>query len=102
VPGGVDQVDLVLLAVFRAVVHVHGVQLDGDPALPLQLVGVQDLLPHLASIQRRGMLKEPIGQGGLSVVDVCDDAEITNVIEFHGIAGAVVSRRFLATGLRSC
>ena len=49
VPRRVDQVQLVGVAVVRLVHHAHGVRLDGDAALPLQIHIVQNLCLHLAS-----------------------------------------------------
>ncbi len=48
VPGGVDQVELVGLAVGRRIHHADGVSLDGDAAFTLQVHGVEHLGLHLA------------------------------------------------------
>ena len=78
-PGRVDQVELVVDAVRGGVAHPDGVQLDRDAALALQVHGVEDLLAHLALVERAGGLDEPVRQSGLAVVDVGDDAEIADV-----------------------
>jgi hypothetical protein len=78
VTGGIDQVELVLDAVPGRVEHPDGVQLDRDATLALEVQGVQDLLAHLALLDGAGLLDEPVGQGGLPVVDVRDDAEIAD------------------------
>jgi hypothetical protein len=89
-PRRVDQVELVLVAVRRPIVHAHGVELDGDASLPLELVVVQHLLAHLPLVESRGPLQEPVRQRRLPVVDMCDDAEVANVVEAHvrGILGS--------------
>ena len=74
----VDQVELVGLAVARGVGHAHGVELDGDAALALQVHRVEDLFAHLALVERARGLDEPVGQGGLAVVNVGDDTEISD------------------------
>ena len=84
VSGGVDQVELIALAVARRMVHAHGVQFDGDAPLAFQLVGVEHLGAHLAGVERTGEFKEAIGQRRLAVVDVRDDAEVANAVELHG------------------
>src|SRR5258708_38545559 len=43
VSGRIDEVELVLLAVPRLVRHAHGVQLDRDAALALQVERIEDL-----------------------------------------------------------
>ena len=48
VAGGVDEVELVVLAVLGAVVHADGLGLDGDPALALELHVVEELRLRLA------------------------------------------------------
>ncbi len=83
VAGGVDQVELVFLAVARDVLHAHGVRLDGDAALALQVHGVEHLLLHLARRERSGELEQAVGQRALAVVDVGDDGEIADVRAVH-------------------
>jgi hypothetical protein len=72
VPGGVDEVERVLLAVARLVQEAHRVGLDGDPALLLQVHRVQDLVHRLLGVHGPGEGEEAVGQGGLAVVDVSD------------------------------
>ena len=57
VAGGVDEVQLVALAVARAVGHADGLQLDRDPALALQIHAVEDLVLHVALADRAGELE---------------------------------------------
>jgi hypothetical protein len=83
----VDEVQLIELPVGRPVVHVDGMELDRDPPLPLQLVGVQDLVPHGPLVQGTGGLQEAVRQRGLPVVDVGHDAEVPDVLDAHGIRG---------------
>ena len=76
--GGVDQVEDVGLAVGRLVLHARGLELDGDPPLPLELHVVEELLLHVPDRHRAGVLEQAIGQGRLPVVDVGNDAEIAD------------------------
>ena len=82
VPRGVDQIEDVFLTVFALVVHLNGVALDGDAPLSLQIHVIQGLLLQLTVGNRPGRLEQTVGQGALSVVDVCDDAKVADV--FHG------------------
>ena len=84
VPRGVDEVELVVHAVRAGVAHPDGVQLDGDPALALEVHRVEQLLAHLALLDRAGGLDEPVGEGRLAVVDVRDDAEVADAGLGHG------------------
>ena len=91
VAGGVDQVEVEVAAIPRSVRHANGVQLDGDSPLPLQFIGVQHLIPHLTAVQGGGGFQEPVGQRGLAVIDVGDDAEVANEVGPHGESGVVGS-----------
>jgi hypothetical protein len=79
--GGVDQVELVLLAVLGLVDEGHGVALDGDAALALDVHRVENLIAELAVFDPTTALDQAIGQRGLAVVDVGDDAEIANSVQ---------------------
>jgi hypothetical protein len=82
VPGRVDQVELVHPAVPGGVRQRDGVRLDGDPAFPFEVHGVEDLVAELPVLHRAAALDEAVGQRGLAVVDVGDDAEVADVV--HG------------------
>ena len=86
-PGGVDQVEVEAPTVLRGVGHADGVELDCDPPLPLEFVVIQHLVPHLTAFQGAGGFQEPVGQGGLAVVDVGDDTEVAYEVGTHGRPG---------------
>jgi hypothetical protein len=75
VAGGVDQVEHVAL-VAAGPGQSHGLALDRDPALALDVHPVQVLRAHLAPLYHPGELEHPVRQGGLAVIDVGDDAEV--------------------------
>ena len=85
VPGRVDQVQLVDLAIER-VIDRDGPRLDRDPSLALQVHVVEQLLAKLALGDRAGLEQELVGQRALAVVDVGDDREIADElgVENHG------------------
>ena len=89
VARGVDEVELVHLAVLGGVVHGDGAGLDGDAAFPLDVHVVEDLVHAL------GQLEDAVGQGGFAVVDVRDDAEVADVVSCH-----VVPPKFIGSSLR--
>ena len=80
---GVDEVENIVLPVLGGVHQGDGVGLDGDAPLPLQVHVVQQLVFHLPQGDGLGQLQDPVGQGGLAVVDVGHDAEIANVTSVH-------------------
>ncbi|EMI52494.1 hypothetical protein RSSM_06049 [Rhodopirellula sallentina SM41] len=48
VAGGVDQVELIFLAIFRGVAQGDGVALDRNPAFPLNIHRIEHLIVELA------------------------------------------------------
>ena len=84
----VHQVEDISLAVLGAVFEAHGLRLDRDAALALELHVVEHLLAHLARFEAAASLDQPIGEGRLAVVDMRNDREITDVAERgHGRSG---------------
>jgi hypothetical protein len=81
VAGGVDQVQVVDLAVARLVLQRRGLGLDGDAALALQVHRVEHLRVHLTVRQAAAQLDDAVGQRRFAVIDVGDDGKITYV--FH-------------------
>ena len=81
VAGGVDQVQPVGLAVPGGVAQGDGVALDGDAALALDVHRVEDLVAEIARLHAAAALDQPVGQGRFAVVDVGDDAEVTDVVQ---------------------
>ena len=84
VPGRVDQVQLVGLAVARGEEHAHRLRLDRDAALALEVHRVEQLRAHLARGDRVRQLEDAVGQRRLAVVDVGDDREVADVRLVHG------------------
>ncbi len=81
VAGGVDEVELVGLAVPRLVMKGHAVSLDGDAALALEIHRVENLGSHLTFRQATAHLNEPIGQRRLAMIDVRNDGKITDMTQ---------------------
>ena len=79
VARGVDEVELVGLAVVGIVGDAHGVALDGDAALSLDVHGVEQLGLHVALLNRVGELENTVRDGRLAVVDVRNDREVANM-----------------------
>ena len=75
----VDQIENVLLTIAGLVVEPHRVGLDGDPALPLEIHGVEHLIGHFTLLERSGRFEQTIRERRLAMVDVGDDRKIANV-----------------------
>ena len=84
--GGINEVENVGLAVIGRIVQADGTRLDGDAALALEVHVIKDLLLHITLCDRLGLFEDTVGQGGLSVVDMGDDAEISDVFSVQGIS----------------
>lgn len=84
VPGGVDHVQGVVHPV-HGPGHAHGLGLDGDAALTLDVHAVQVLGLHVARLHDAGGLQHAVRQRGLAVVDVGDDAEVA---DHRGVGGS--------------
>ena len=52
---------------------------DGDATFAFEVHGIQDLSHHFALGEGSGMFQKAISEGGLAVVDVGDDGEVSNV-----------------------
>jgi hypothetical protein len=88
VPRRVHQVEDVILAVPGPVIEPHGLRLDGDAALALDLHRVQNLLGHLPSGEPPGRLDQPVRERRFAVVDVRHDGEIADAVAGgHGAVG---------------
>src|SRR5258705_1131184 len=87
VTRSVDEIELVVLAVFGRVGHANGVQLDSDPTLTLEVQGVEHLSLHFPLLQHARSLYQPVGEGRFAVVDVRDDAEVANELELQVCLG---------------
>ena len=99
-PGRVDQVQLVGLAVLGREEHAHGLGLDRDAPLALEVHRVEQLRAHLARGDRVGQLEDAVGERRLAVVDVGDDREVADVRLVHGPRYSVDGRRH-ARGARA-
>ena len=83
VPGSIDQVELVSLAILRGVHHTDGMGLNGNAAFALQVHGIEHLRLHLARSERPGQLQQAVRQRGFAVVDMRDDGKIAEESGVH-------------------
>src|SRR3984885_10724437 len=77
---GVDQVQLIGLAIGRLIVQRYALRLDGDAALALQVHRVEHLGLHLARLEAAALVDQPAGRRRFSVVNVRDDGEFAYAV----------------------
>ena len=76
VAGGVDDVDVVALVLERGVLGA-----DGDAFFALQVHGVHHaLIRLLVGAERARLTQQAIDEGGLAVIDVGDDGNVSDLI----------------------
>ena len=73
--GGIDEVEFVAFSL-----HSGGGEFDGDSSFLFDIHAVEDLA-LVGFSDGSGDFEHSIGEGGFSVVDMGDDAEVTDV---HG------------------
>ena len=78
----VDQMQVVGLAIVGGVGDPHGLCLDRDPALALEVHRVEHLRHVIAWRDGPRQLEDAVGESRLAVVDVGDDREVSNAV--HG------------------
>lgn len=77
----VDKVELVQVAGRRCVVHLDGMQLYRNAAFLLERIVVENLVVrHLALRYTSGALQQAVCERTLAVIDVRNDAEISEVL----------------------
>ena len=89
VSRGVDQIQLVGVAVSCRVHHADRVGFDRDAAFAFEIHPVQQLLLKITLGYRAGQFEQAVGQRRFSVVDMRDDAEISNQFQFCHIVSEV-------------
>ena len=80
---GIDEVELIALAVRRFVIQRHRLRFDSDPALSFDVHGIEHLRSHLALAQAAAELDQAIRERRLTMVDVRNDREIADKLDRH-------------------
>ena len=78
--GGIDQIELEVLSCPTGIRQGNSVTLDGNAPFSLEIHSVQDLVPEIPLTYETGVLDKAVGQGGLAVIDVGNDAEVTGLV----------------------
>ena len=84
--GCIHQVENIFLARLAGIVQAHGLCLDGDTALTLNIHIIQNLFGHLALAQTAANLYQAVSQGGFAMVNMGNNGKITNMAQLcHGL-----------------
>ena len=75
----VDEVELVGFAIIGGIVDAYGLAFDGDAALALDVHAVKQLGLHIAMRHGARHLQNAVGERGLAMIDMGDDAEISDM-----------------------
>ena len=81
--GRVNQVQLVSFSIAGLVKHGDRMRLDGDAALLFQVHRIEQLVLHLARGDGSGPMQQSVRKRRLPMVNMGDDAEISNVRRVH-------------------
>ena len=81
---------------WSAVLDPHVLGLDGDAPLPLDVHGVEVLLPHEPGVDGARDLQDAVREGRLAVVDVADDGEVADALDRDGSGGGCGRRHSLS------
>jgi hypothetical protein len=81
VPRGIDEIECTGHSIPGLVGKADRLTFDGNPSFPFDIHIVEDLILEIPLTDHAGILDQPVRQRGLAVVDMGDDAEITNI--FH-------------------
>ncbi len=79
----VDQIENVFLSVFRLINRADSLGFDRDSPLSLQIHVIQYLCLHLAARQKTRLLYDAIRQRGFAVVNMCNNAKISDFTLIH-------------------
>ena len=66
---------------------------DGNAAFTLKIHRIKRLLFKLSRRNSLGQFENPVGKRSLAVVDVCDNAEIANVIKRYHRSYSMLAKR---------
>ena len=83
-PGSIDKVEKVLLS-FMDIFHLDGMALYCYSSFPLEIHIIEDLVLIFPFRYGLGFLKQPVSQGAFTVVNMCYDAEISDVVHQQSV-----------------
>jgi len=84
VSGRVNEIQDII-ASFELIFHLDGMALDGYASFPFQIHIIQNLILKIPFCQGMCNLNQAVSQGTFSMVNVCNDAEISDPVHLQVI-----------------
>ena len=81
--GCVDEGKEIFISLCIQVGHGDRITLSRNPPFTPQIHGIEQLFLHLSLHHSLGAFEQSIGQSCLAVIDVSDDAKISNPFDVH-------------------
>lgn len=81
----IDKIEFEHLTGTARVGEHHSLALDGDAPLPLDVHIIQDLVTKLPVAHQARMLNQTVGQSGLPMIDMSNDAEVSDLLHSQWI-----------------
>src|SRR3954467_1547264 len=82
-PRSINEIQLIRLTVLSLVKHGNGMGFNGNSPLPLQIHRIEHLVLHLPRGNGSGSMQKAVGQRRFPMVDMGDDAEVSNMRYVH-------------------
>ena len=96
-PWRIDKIESVFLPILRLIPQTHSARFDGDTPFLFEIHRIEELGPALSLANGPSRRQQLVGQGRFAVVDVGNDAEVTDVV---GVDHAVYENRQLSVAIR--
>jgi hypothetical protein len=80
VTRSIDKIEIEDLTGSAYVGEHHSLAFDGNASLPFDLHVIKELVAKLPVINQAGVLNQTVGQGGFPVIDMGNNAEISNLL----------------------
>ena len=77
-PRGIDQIKDILFSVFCLINNAHRLRFDRNSTFSLQIHIIKYLRLHFTAGQCSGHLNDAVRQRGLSMVNMCNDAKVSD------------------------
>ena len=77
---GINQIELIGLAILGLIFEPNGLGLDGDAALALYIHIIEHLLGHFTGTQSAADLDQPVGNCRFAMIDMGNDREVPDAL----------------------
>ena len=85
-PGGINQIQFILLPILINIIQTDRLFLDRNASFPFKIHRIQDLRFHIPFLNSTGQFNETICQSRFPMVNMRNDAKISDVICIHNFS----------------